>query len=133
MSGQVWAKKGTIPDIPIAPSTNITRQEHGDPPPKPRQEPVQARKVEPVDDDQELRPGSVRPPEGRKGSADRVDWRTLNATERWVQISTRITYDCNDKIRRIARARKKAGKGRTKLCEILEDMAELMGEREGVK
>ena len=132
MSG-VWKRPGRgLADIDVPASTNLARPEHGDAP-KPRQEPVQARKPETVGGEPKVRPGSVRPPEGRKGSADYVDWRALNATERWVQLSTRITYACNDKIRRIAVARKDAGQGRTKLCEILEDMADLMADKEGIK
>lgn len=132
--GKAKSVRPGLTDIPIEPSKNITRQEHGDPPPAQKLivKPVEARKAEVVDDDPEVRTGSVRRPEGRKGSSDKVDLRTLNATERWVQVSTRMTHEWNDDLRKFAWRRKQRGNRRTKLCELLEDaLAALIREEEG--
>ena len=125
-------QRSSLPDPPPpeAASKNIEQPEVA---PRAEIKPVQASPADVLPSTQKVRPGHARPSEARKGASDLVDWRALNATERWVQLSTRVTYECNDKIRRIAVARRDRGVGRRKLCEILEDMADLLAECEGVK
>ena len=133
MSG-VWKKTSRTIDVDVEPSSNTQRPEHGDAA-KPRQELIERPKPAAVAEARPMPSASYGRSSGRRGASDKHDLRKVNASQKFIQFSTRITEDLNDEIREYCVRRKNGLKvtQRYGLGEFLEDALEALVGREGQK
>lgn len=125
MSGVWKTKPSRVIDVDIEPSANTQRPEHGDTP-KPRQEAQERPRAVVVVQEQKTSTASPGRSSGRRGASDMHDLRKINASQKYVQFSTRITEFLNDDIRDYCIRRKQKLKitQRYGLGEFLEDAIE---------